>query len=359
MQSARVSTIVVAFVLVWALPARAFPPVVVAATDAGSSAESVYGTNERLVQTDLGTMLSVSWREVLASGGYLNLHGGFRLMLDPANELAVSDEEYVSFRFVVPLERSRLELESSLETSILDAGAASVYARPGWGVALATDRETATRTVFYEGSYRFVQHHDSNMLRTALGIRHAFTPSVRRARDLALTAGHEWWPTYRLREPTGAVSNRDRQDLTAVLDARVRGLAGYFTTWTLGGEVGGRFSNATRWIAAGDFEQDAESRVTGGLSGSINASPTRRVGLSGNASVHDTMYLGRSARDADQSTVGSHLNVFTLAGGAGVDYNPFGSLFVVVAAGGTRSFSRDPSFDFWRLQGRVSVEYSF
>lgn len=352
-------TVVFATIMLVLVPAAfALEPVVIAGTDVAFTGSSFLEAQRPL--TELRPRLGLSWRGRLEAGGYVSVDARAAIALRVTEpSVPLSDGERVAVRLLVPAGSDELLFGAGVESSFVGEGTARARVVPDWSADYRFITDDGWVAVRSSGLYRYSADGD-DLLSQRIGIGFVGMESIRFSLSTDVWGGYEIRPDSPLVNASGATIDETRRDVTARLDGRAEGLWGYFTTWSLSGALAGRFSNATNYLASvAEFESDSESRLTTALSGSLETSPVRQLGLSASASARNAWYLGRPARNESDAAVVPNLDVLAVDLALQADYNPVPDLYFVGSVAAGSSFSADPDFRGWQVTGSVGVEYSF
>lgn len=337
--------------------ASAFEPVVALGADVEHTVSATVGAPSSL--TNVRPRVAVGWRDQLEAGGFISVDGLASLLVPVDGRSGITDSELIDLTVSIPFAANELLLGTGVQSSFVSGGVARPLVTPEWSADYRFGNDAGWFAVQSDGFYRFDDGGTDDRLVQRVGVGYSRSTTIRFALETGLFAGYEMWPEYEIVDGTGATTGEERRDATAQLDATTDGLVGYFTTWEISGATLARFSNAARYLDTGAFEPDPESRITGRLSGSLRTSPTRQLGLGGRLTVEHDAYLSRPARDEAGASLGTTLGVTSIDARLDLDYNPVSNVYLVGAVGGGTTFSADPAYDRWYVQGRVGIEYSF
>lgn len=355
-------------VLLAALPsprAGAYAPVVVL----GLKGEGVlYSEEQRPAEGGAGLGLEAlfAWRLPWGEDGFFAARASSSLdwLPDPSfGPPALYDEQVLGLEARLPGTLNRLGLAAGLKGSFagsLDGEAA--YLRPDWRLALRLGpAEGGGETELSARGYWLAQPEgDEDSLYQGLRLSWQPASSIRARRGLLLEAGWELWPEQPLYDAAGDPTAASRRDLVGWLEGSLGGLAGYFLDWSLTAELGGRLSNANRWLSAEipsrQLQESSEDRVCAGLRAEVRWSPHRQVALDLGAFARQELYPQRDALTAAGTLSGQRLRVLSAGLDLRADWSPDDRLFLVLDASAGRRFANETAEERWNLQGGLGLQ---
>lgn len=324
----------------------ALPPVILVGAGAGGTWITDSGDNTNFYPYYNGT-LSGTYRTALSRGGYFagSLLTDLKYYTDGIRDL---DDRYVlSLQLGAPIRTNRIEVNTRVDSSFHNAGA-GYFLQPAWSADLlfSTDTDAFVPRLGYFGSYRHQE--DALNDRFIQGARIGFD------RDLSIYFGWgmealgawEYYPDWFVRDSAGEISDTPRQDVRIELSGTLEGLIGFFHSWDTSVTTGVLLSNTDDWVP------ESESRWRSGITGTLQLSPHRNIGIETSATVDNDYYL---EREID----GDRVNRLGIDGGLRLDYTPDGALFFVLDANGGWHYSNDPLLEGWNTTISGGIEYSF
>jgi hypothetical protein len=297
------------------------------------------------------------WRSPTPAGGYLGLAASARLASYLASPVVFADAETLVLEAGLPLGRGLVELEGSLDASVMGDGEEPAHLQPRWQAGLRLGGEAAQGILSYRGSYLYQPDEDADFLYQGLSLGAEWERSIRLRLRAGMECGWEYWPEYWLLDGLGDSTGVPRQDAVGGLEAGLDGLAGFFLDWSLGASAGLRWSTANRSVLG--LEEGSENNLYAGLEAAVDWSPHRAVGLQLEGFLRQEWYLTRAALTAVDADTGEPLRVLSLGLTARGDWTPNDRLFLVLEGSLGSRFANDPAEERWNASLYAGVEYSF
>lgn len=351
-----------ALALLRPLPAEAYAPAVMIGLEGQGIAYSSEGGSP---QSGAGLGLSglLSWRGPWGEGGYVSASASTALdwlLADSAGAAGLYDRQLLLLEARLPSPLRLLHLTAGLEGSLAGTLEGDLpYIRPDWSLAclLGDDGKGRELELAARGYYRAESDGEDDSLYQGLRLDLSITPSIRARYGLLLEAGWELWPEIQRVDVGGVPTGEARNDLVGSLEASIGGLAGYFFDWSLAADLGGRWSNANRWLSAlPALEEHSEDRVYAGLRGSADFSPHRQLSVQLDGFAHQELYLARDALDGTGTPTGEPLRAFAVGADLRADWSLGERLFFVLEASAGWRTANETAEERWNLQGGAGVQ---
>ena len=299
------------------------------------------------------------WRGATPAGGYLGLAASARVLSYLASPAILADAETLALEAGLPLGPNLVELEGSLEASVMGDGEDPAHLEPRWQAGLRLGGGAVQGIFSYRGSYLYQPDDIEDFLHQGLKLGVEWEHSIRLGLRAGVQGGWEYWPDYFLLEGTGSSTGVPRQDAVGGLDIGLDGLAGFFLDWSLGLSAGLRWSTANRFITGLGLEEGSENNLYAGLEAAADWSPHRTVGLQLKGFLRQEWYLARAALTSLGVDTGELLRVLSLGLTVRADWTPNDRLFLVLEGSAGRRFANDPAEERWNATLQAGVEYSF
>jgi hypothetical protein len=301
-----------------------------------------------------------SWRVPMGEGGYVALSAQAALDWLPVGVPGWYDVESALLEARLPGPFRFVELSAGVDGSLQGTvEGEAVHLCPDWALRLLLwDDEGRRRlTAGVRGYYLSEPFESEDALYQGGELRYSWAPSVRSRYEVLLEGGWEGWLETPLYLADGSPSGQLRRDLLASAETAVQGLAGYFFDWRLAAELGGRWSNANRYLVPlALLEPDSESRVHAGLRAGWLWSPRRQLSMEMQAFVRQELYLQRDALTSLGELSGEPLWVLSAGGQLRADWTADDRLFLVAEASAARCFANDPAEARWNVQTGLGVQ---
>jgi hypothetical protein len=317
------------------------------------------------VQSGAGLGLSgfLSWRGPWGEGGYLSASTSSSLdwlLVETEGATGLYDRQLLLAEARLPAPVSRISLAAGLEASLAGTLDGDLpFLQPDWSLAWRAwdDGQGRELDLSTRGYWRGEPDGEEDSFYEGLQARLSIARSIRTRYGLVLEAGWELWPEIDLVASGGLPTGETRNDLVGSVEASVGGLLGYFFDWSLTAELGGRLSNANRWLpAVAALEDRSEDRVFVGLLGSASFSPHRQVGLQLGSYLRQELYLAREALSEAGVPAGERLRALSVGADLRADWTPLDGLFFVLEASVGQRLANETAEQRWNLQGGAGIE---
>ena len=298
------------------------------------------------------------WRDALPAGGYLGLAASARLLSYLAFPVILADSEKLALEAGLPLRCGWVELDGSLDASIMGDGENPAHLEPRWQAGLRLGGGAVQGLLSYRGSYLYQPDDVEDFLYQGLKLGVEWERSIRLGLRAGVEGGWEYWPDYSLLGSGGVPTGVPRQDALGGLTVGLDGLAGFFLDWSVEASAGLRWSTANRYpsVVVG-LEEDSENNLYAELRAAADWSPHRTVGLRLTGFLRPEWYLARAALTA--AGTGELLRVLSLGLKARADWTPNDRLFLVLEGAAGSRLANDPEEERWNATVLAGVEYSY
>ena len=358
MKKYRPIVVVFSFLGLFSPALYGYPPTLVLGLEGGGTLFESPEEGQDAVPLATVNMLT-GWRGTTRAGGYLGLAASAKLLSYFSSPGILADAEMLALEAGLPLGCGLVELESSLDASVMGDGEDPAHLEPRWRAGLRLGGGAAQGIFSYRGSYLYQPNDIEDFLYQGLKLGAEWERFIRLGLRAGLEGGWEYWPDYFLLDGTGSPTGVPRQDAVGSLEIGLDGLAGFFLDWRLAASGGLRWSTANRFITGLGLEEGSENNLFAGLEAAVDWSPHRTVGLQLKGFLRQEWYLARAALSSLGVDTGELLRVLALGLTARADWTPNDRLFLILEGSAGSRFANDPAEERWNATLKAGVEYSF
>ena len=269
----------------------------------------------------VGPEVNLDFRAIAGSWGYVAAWYTGHLWFDSATTPVYAHD--TGGLLGVQLGEVATEVRAALAYSST-IGDGSTFATPEWRVSADIPTGVARLELALGGFYHVEPETDE------LEVTHDLEFAVAYDRSLELTV------TGGVAPFASVFPDQDRVDIGGQAYLATEGLLGFFTWWDAS-------------LAGGIVESDEDSndRVFATLAGSIETSTVRSLTSSA------ALRLKLSSYPALDTTA------LRIEPTAGIDWNPFGGIYLQAELSGVYGISRDATMDGWNVGGSLGLHYRF